>query len=511
METPGVDSPKSEVPYHPDLKVSETGGQTKVRRTFRISGASPDDNFLAYNNTTKGSARALNERLYYIKDHDGVYRSPPRPEPGFFEEKMKEFELAFATHPKFCHPLTREALVSMAHGRKRVRYEKAKEILDTWGFKRTYSRIKFFLKYETYDMVIKKNPVPRGINPRHDAFLLEDGTFHKPLEKELYKDIKRFFGFDVVMKGFNQEKRGEIISEHWNSFTSPVAIPGDAKRFEQCMGTDALQFTHRIFQKYYPKSRLFKLLCFLKLRNAGSCWCPDGNVKFKIQGNRMSGDNDTASGNCLVTAALAWVYMREIGIDKYRIVLDGDDIMFFMESSDQSRFRSRAHEWYLAMGFRMEFETTARELEKVDFCKSQPVWTPTGYVMVRQPRRAMSKDACSKIAFNNSSHCERWYAAIGLGGMSLSGGIPIMQAYYKSYARASHGARPLDIYSEWEMSNKMKGMNRKESRIEDKTRYSFHIAFNITPDEQLAIEEHYNGLTLESEFADEFTRLLLPM
>jgi hypothetical protein len=505
-----VDSPKSDFPYHPDLKVTLTGRPTKVRNTFRISGASPCQSFLAYNDTTLGRARALNERLFYIKE-DGFHKEPNRPNAEYFQIEMKEFEHSFGKLSTFCHPLTVDDIVNMSHGRKRVRYEAARENLRVTGYLDKYAWLKFFMKFETYDFVEKKNPVPRGINPRHDEHLVEDGRYHKPLEKKLYRDLERFFGFEVVMKGYNQEKRGEIMSKHWGVFESPCAIAGDAKRFEQCMSKPALKFTYRVFSKYFPGDKHFRRLCNLKLVNKGMSIAKDGFIKFMVHGLRMSGDLDTASGNCLMTAALAWTYMKRIGITQYRIVLDGDDVIFIIDKRNLDKFLAEANEWYLSMGFRMEFEKTVYDLEHVDFCKSRPVWTPKGYVMVRNVKRALSKDALSKIAFSSEKHVKRWYAAVGAGGVSLTGGIPVCQSYYDMYARSAEGQKPLDIYDPWDLANKMKGMKRVRQDIAMRTRYSFWLAFGITPDEQQAIERVFDSTHLDSRIKTTFKPVLLPM
>jgi len=239
----------SEFPYHPDLKVTETGGQTKVRRTYLVAGLAANGRYQAYNNTIRGMARAVNERLFYVKIN-GQPVEPPNPEVGIFDRRMREFSDKLDKLSTFSHPMSREAFASCFHGRKKERYETACEVLGIYGIRKKDAHLKFFMKFETYDFVAKPNPVPRGINPRSDQYLVEFGRYIRPIEKLMYRNIASVFGYTVVMKGLNQAQRGKLIHEHWTSFRRPRGIMIDASRFEQSVLEQALRWTHGRYSQY---------------------------------------------------------------------------------------------------------------------------------------------------------------------------------------------------------------------------------------------------------------------
>jgi hypothetical protein len=52
------------------------------------------------------------------------------------------------------------------------------------------------------------------------------------------------------------------------------------------------------------------------------------------------------------------------------------------------------------------------------------------------------------------------------------------------------------------MTHMAKGLHPKETPISDDARYSFYVAFGITPDEQEALEEYYKDWTFVSSVED---------
>lgn len=491
-----MDVLKSPIPYHTNLKVKYSGGPIKVRNTYLITGVSPGQDFCAYNNSILSMARAVNERLMYICEN-GVYREPPQPEPGHFSSTLEVFAKRFDRLTSFTHPLSYSQFVDCYHGQKRVRYQKASEVLGRRSIEHKDAYQKQFAKYDTFDRSTTNDSVPRGINPRSDEFLVEAGRYFKPIEKKEYKIIEEIFGHKVVMKGMNQSERGRIIAEYFNSFDKPVAISLDASRFEQSVTVDALRWEHTRHQKFYPGDKLFKKLTRWQLHNIGTARSTDGTLKFHCEGRRGSGDPNTASGNCLISAGMVWQIMYDLEIINYKVVLDGDDVVVFMDTSNLERFMGSVKGWYRRMAFRMKVENPVYRVEHIDFCQSRPVCVDGEYLMVRNIRNSLSKDAVCKKNLNNEKVYYRWMSAVGQGGVAVNGGVPIAQSYYSCFERAGLGHKPLDdAIDPWNQANKYRGMNRKAVTVSDYTRYSFYLAFNITPDEQIAVEKYYDQLVL---------------
>jgi hypothetical protein len=476
------------------------GKAVKTRKTYLISGVNPDTGYLAYNPTIVGMERAILERLIYIHE-DGVWRIPPVPRTGLFEERMSCFTQKLDGFAVRRHPLEHKDFALCYHGPRRARYLKAAENLRDKSVCKKDAELKYFLKLETYDFIRKFFPSPRGINPRTDEYLCSLGAYLHPVEKEIYKNIGNVFGYPVVMKGFNQQDRGRLLERYWKEIDDCVAIPIDASRFEQSVGVDALKWEHSRYRKYYKGDKLLAKLLKWQLYNKGRARASDGHLSFEVDGRRMSGDKNTALGNCLISSGLGHSFMHSLGlrVTQYRFFCDGDDAVLFISKRHLKKVSDALPGWFREMGFRMKVEKTAYSLEEVDFCQSRPVWTPEGYLMVREPRRALSKDAVSKKPLDSLKTYQRWIASVGTGGVSMCGGIPVCQAFYECLRRNAHGAKPL--HNDSSLSDffqyKVHGMARKLSTIHPRTRASFSIAFGLSPDSQIAIEEQYDQTELQ--------------
>ncbi len=457
----------------------------------------PKEKFLAYNSTIVGVTRAVLERLIYIHE-DGEWKDPPTPLPGIFNKRLENFTSQFKRYVTRQHPLEHIQFAMCYHGPRRKRYLRAAENLRSRSVTQKDAMLKFFLKLESYDFIEKENPCPRGINPRTDEYLCSLGCYLHPLEKKVYRIIEKIFGYKVVMKGFNQQQRGAIFKEHWDAVDRCVYFPIDAKRFEQSVGEDALKWEHSLYEMFFKGDKHLKRLLKWQLLNKGKARTPDGFMFFMVTGRRMSGDMNTALGNCLISAALMFAFMEHCKIEKYRAVCDGDDCGLFVADYHIPVLEAELDKWYREMGFRMTVGDIAHVLEHADFCQSRPVNLGDQYVMVRNPVRALSKDSLSKKPLDSLKNYRRWIASVGQGGLSTSGGVPVSQSFYHCLVRNSCGAKPLkdDPSLKDFMSYKVQGMSRKFSKITDVARASFSLAFGISPAAQECAEDYYDNLQM---------------
>jgi hypothetical protein len=200
---------------------------------------------------------------------------------------------------------------------------------------------------------------------------------------------------------------------------------------------------------------------------------------------------NTAMGNCLLMSGMVYAYVKSIGV-KSRLANNGDDCVVIMERRDVRRFCSGVREWFLAMGYTMKVENPVDEFEQIEFCQTRPIWTPDGWLMCRDPRVCLSKDLTSVLPMENGNMRYGWATAIGECGMSLCGGVPIMQQFYQSLLTAG-GGRRLGAHPALEsgFARLATNMHRKLSPVHWQTRYSFWRAFGVTPHEQEAVEEWF--------------------
>jgi len=494
-----VDSLPSEIPYHRDLKVKYRIGITKVKKLTTVAGLGSGDVFLAYNSTTTGCARALNERLFFVKE-DGKWIEPYEPPLSLVKHRLQQFACLLDGKAKFSLPLDRLQFASKYQARKKERYLRAASTLEVRSIERKDFEIKFFMKMELYNMTAKPDPAPRGINPPTDVSLLETGRHISPIEKSMYiaiAEVVHWDGAPAVMKGLNQEQRGKIISGYWGEFSKPVCLLLDASRFEQSVTHPFLEWEIERYLKYYPNNPYFRKLMRSQLNMIGKVKCPDGKISFKKRGGRSSGQPNTALGNCLISAALLYSFCLELGICKYRMFLDGDDCGIIMDQRVSDSAIKTIKKWYKELGFRLKVEKPVTVLEEIDFCQSRPVWTENGYVMVRNLHTSLCKDAVSTLNLSKKEDWQSWISAIGQGGISLVGGIPVVQNYYRCCVKASNGAKPAEnAFDQWHMENKYKGMKRVWSEPHPESRCSFWKAFGVTPDEQIELENYYDELVL---------------
>nr|QDH88043.1 MAG: RNA-dependent RNA polymerase [Riboviria sp.] len=195
-----MDSERSSAPDHPDLTVHFLGKRVaRVRKTYLLSGSSPGNLVKCYNKTILGMERALKERLFYIPAGDGWVPRPTH-ERGYVLSTLSESILALKNFSRKTHPLDRLEYSLSFGGQKQKRYLKASESLGRTGILRKHAILKFFMKFEAYNLHVKGNPSPRGINPPSDEYLVELGRYIKPIEKLIYKALRELFGF-IVSQG----------------------------------------------------------------------------------------------------------------------------------------------------------------------------------------------------------------------------------------------------------------------------------------------------------------------
>lgn len=458
-------------------------------------GCGSEHIYRAFNSNINALERALKERMLFFKQN-GEYVPVLKPEEAAFTTEAKHFLRRLKNLSTWTHPTEMDAFVQSFSGQKRKRYEKAAENIGQ-GMK-VLTDVKMFLKFETYNLTLKPNAKPRGIYPRSDEFLVEYGRRIKAIEKKIFAVLETMFGYKCVFKGMNQEARGKLLSDYWGEFSNPVAVSADASAFEASVSREALGLTHNVYNMFIRGDKVFQELQSKTLLNKISARTQDGSLKCEHNGGKMSGDPDTACGNCLVSAYMLLKFFEENDITKHRCCIDGDDVVLIVERGDLAKIQQFGKPFYERHGFNMIFENPVFELEQISFCQSQPVWTPDGYRMVRDVKSAVAKDAFSRKDLSSKTNYLKWIASIGECGIATCGGIPVLQEYYAQYQRNSEGAKIfeketlLDDYR----SFKLQGMDKKYKEVHPNTRYSFYIAFGITPDEQIAIENYYSTLVL---------------
>jgi hypothetical protein len=104
--------------------------------------------YRAYNNTVDALERAIKERMLFYKE-EGEYWPMIRPNPDAFSNRAAKFKSAIKKLSVWTLPTEMVPFAESFSGQKRLRYLKAAENLSRQGFRKEWTKVKMFLKFET--------------------------------------------------------------------------------------------------------------------------------------------------------------------------------------------------------------------------------------------------------------------------------------------------------------------------------------------------------------------------
>jgi len=382
-------------------------------------------------------------------------------------------------------------------GRRREIYQRAADSLAVRALCAADAFLSTFTKCEKIDFHTKPDPAPRVIQPRSPRFNVEIGRYLKQLEKLICRGVAEIWGGPTILKGLNAEGVATSLRQMWTEFDKPVAVGIDATRFDQHVSVEALRWEHSVYSRMFSKEAQPKLARLLEMQivNRGYGRTEDCTLMYEVEGRRMSGDMNTGMGNCLLMCAMIHWYAKHHNL-KCRLGNNGDDCVLIFERRDLSKLSALSADM-LDFGFVLEIEKPVYVFEQIDFCQNHPVYDGESWVMVRDPRKCIDKDLVTVLDLGSRGGSQKWAYAIGSGGIALSGGIPVLDSFYRMLL---HVGKPGNSADHPWMENGFKmmcrNMGRQDKAITPAARLSFWRAFGITPDQQTAIEEVYSHTTL---------------
>lgn len=493
MFTEGVSTPlPRDVSIHfnggEKMVVSQDIGQVKVRRRrlFALSQGLTE-NWGVHNNNVANLERAIVERVFMVKDGDGFNR-PPRPTVNV-KRKLAVFTKRLFDCIGEVQPISTKQFVEHYVGRKRRMYEKEVLGLTTQPLQRCDAFVNSFIKDEKTDFGLKPDKCPRIIQPRHPRFNVTVGVYLRPLEKAVFRAISTIFRGVTVAKGLNSFERGTLINKKWTGLVNPVALMIDASRFDQHCSRSMLDWVHMVEEKVFPEMRPYNAM-----RKQNRCFgrTDDGNVRYVVNGCLMSGDMDTSLTACLIMSALVWTSMRELGVTGYDYINDGDDGVLFIEADQVECVRKGFQKEFRKFGYNVRIDGVATEIEQIEFCQTRPVYDGIAWRMVRDPLKALAKDALTLKRVRDKKHFAELQNSIGWCGGSLAGDLPVFGAFYKHLVNAEYTTT--SDYTTG-MQYLAHGLDPRFGPVTDSARISFYRAFHIPPETQLAIESYLENLT----------------
>lgn len=463
-------------------------GMHKVRQVTKVHVPGLANPVYVYNNTYVNLERGLAERVYNVES-GGEFRPPPRPLPGAFE-RMREFADAVVKSSCRTTRVDYDEFVAMYSGRKATIYAAAAASCRLSPVTKRDAQLSTFVKAEKVIPTRDKQwPAPRVIQPRSPRYNVEVGRFLKPLEHILYRGMAKVWGEPVVMKGYTVEGVARVLRAKWTSFRRPVAIGLDASRFDQHVSVEALRWEHGVYLRMFPPNQRRELARLLswQVENKGVARASNGRIKYSVRGCRMSGDMNTALGNCLLMCGLVYTYARSRAVE-CKLVNNGDDCVVILEERDLNRFLSGLSGWFLEMGFTMKVEEPVREFERIEFCRMRPVQTVNGWIMVRNVADALVRDFTTVLSIRSARDAMKWWHAVGLGGASITPGVPVFQSIYQRMVAMGLPSRMVE--SPWMQDQGFTRLQGEggDTSVTPAARISFWRAFGITPAAQEELE-----------------------
>lgn len=347
-----------------------------------------------------------------------------RPCPKFLD-KCYEALQELIPHFKGITKMTSRELLASRPPRMRKRYGKALGL----DLKPTHSSINLFVKFEK-----KENPEkpPRAIQYRATPYTARLAKYIIPIEKLMYQGIDGVnHGYRIVAKGLNAIGRGELITSMYNHYEKPYVYLIDHSKFDSAVGPELLKLEHWFYNSIF-KDPFLKYLLKQQRNNIGRS---RNGLFYRCVARRMSGDTNTAIGNCVINYAI----LRGKFGDKAIIILDGDDSVVFMPHHVEADFSDT--------GMTSKVNVV-RNLHEIEFCQSMPVTYGDKVVMCREPIRAVNR-ALYRLG-SMPSNWRDYMATIGIGEGLCSPGMPILSILAKKFR--SYGGEYKWYFSDYRLN-----------------------------------------------------------
>jgi len=393
-------------------------------------------------------------------------------------------------------------------GGKRTRYIQATDEVLAFGLNKLDASVKMFVKSEKIAPdPDKPNPDPRAIQFRNPKYCVELGRFLKPIEEHLYLFRHASSGVPKsrnIAKGLNQEERAALLVKKAAFFTDPVFVCLDMKRFDKHVSKALLKLEHSVYLASIQDA-YFAWLLSLQLVNR--CITSRG-IKYKTAGRRMSGDMNTALGNCVLALMMLIAFLD--WCPKWDCLDDGDDSVVIVERQYLPRVLATVRERFLSFGMQVKVEHVADDIHDVEFCQSKIIeLNPDRFSFIRNPWKVLSCALVGVKYFNQDGARARLLYTIGLCELILNRGVPVLQDFALAILRNCTTERTLDLPFDGSLMTrvrrelralKLKHLVRIDPEpITEVARSSFHRAYGVSPDGQVYMEDWLRSWTFEIE------------
>jgi hypothetical protein len=187
---------------------------------------------------------------------------------------------------------------------------------------------------------------------------------------------------------------------------------------------------------------------------------------------------------------------------RFDMLCDGDDALVFVDLEDISVMDGFA-DYCQALGFKMEISEPKINVCEIEFCQSRPIEiVPGKHVMVRNPKRAISRAGMSHTSMASIPEALQTLWAIGACELALHVGVPVMQEFalwalrngVKPSAKKFDQMRYRLSHQYWDLPKAHDPLP-----VTPSARAAFAEAWGVSPAEQLLCEKHFREHNFQLE------------
>jgi hypothetical protein len=408
-----------------------------------------------------------------------------------FQLTSKELAKRFG-NPRL-EPWTEQRVVDSVPSSKRAIYTTAMESLLVKGLDHKDSRVSMFVKPDKLTDVGNEPKKPRAIQGRSPRFNVLYGKYIKPIEHFLsgWKGVRRGVPRTrVFAKGLDWTQRAKLVRHKLKNFKYCYSL--DASAFDASVRVWHLLGTHRVYKALVGCDSEFLELLNETLVNTG---LTKHGTRYTIVGNRMSGDMDTGIGNSLLAFLLIWTVMRRLGLRKWDLLCDGDDILVF---SDVYIPEEAWGHLGAQLGFTWKMESIWQRgdpLENIEFCRHRLVCVAGTWRFVRGAR-ALATFGVTHVHTNIRAH-RRYLKGVAMAEMHASSGVPCSSVLSARVYEKLKNEKELFVHSDLfkfgsyvdpKTITNFANTFKYSGEVDVSTRLSYEKAFGVSVGDQIRYE-----------------------
>lgn len=398
-----------------------------------------------YANCVHNVVRAIRERIL-MKTH-------------LYDDDIVPLVLAIALKMAEGVPLLDEAdLMQLAINagllsKKGQKYAYAKLAYEQAGVSARHALLSLFIKDENYAFLLNlfnsfdetatksaEDRIPRPIQHRHPVWFVFASRFFLPFEHWFLNANFDVWGLGpggpsgrTIGKGLSHVARAKMLYDKFSRFTSPVCFSMDGSKWDRQVNVLQLVAAAMVMAAGFNSSD-FAYVLKTQMASRGTCRLGNRLVQYTVHGGRFSGDLDTGMGNCLIFLILLVTALYDVQRNVWTLpvetAIDGDDALAMCESEDFDAMSTQLTQTFYKAGHNLTVEGVTSDFESIVWCQSHPVLLRPGeYVMVRDPRVAISK-AYTHPSYSSSDRAAMDHLyMVAVGEYIIGLGVPIMQSW----------------------------------------------------------------------------------